>query len=88
MIKFYSNFEQNEEIGYKYDKEEIELAENEVIQSLKEIKYNVSQFEKMIEIERCVINLLGNAVKFTPEGGEIRVYIKEVKGFNVLKLKQ
>ena len=26
MIKFYSNFEQNEEIGYKYDKEEIELA--------------------------------------------------------------
>lgn len=31
------------------------------------------------EIERCVINLLGNAVKFTPEGGEIRVYIKEVK---------
>lgn len=33
------------------------------------------------EIERCVINLLGNAVKFTPEGGEIRVYIKEVKGY-------
>ena len=33
------------------------------------------------EIERCVINLLGNAVKFTPEGGEIRVYIKEVKDY-------
>lgn len=37
-------------IENNYDKEEISLAENEVIQSLKEIKYNVSQFEKMIEI--------------------------------------
>ncbi|MBQ3421493.1 MAG: HAMP domain-containing histidine kinase [Romboutsia sp.] len=34
-----------------------------------------------IEIERCVINLLGNAVKFTPEGGEIRVYVKEIKDY-------
>ena len=37
-------------IENNYDKEEIELAENEVIQSLKEIKYNVSQFDKMTEI--------------------------------------
>ena len=34
-----------------------------------------------IEIERCVINLLGNAAKFTPEGGEIIVYINDVKGY-------
>lgn len=37
-------------IENKYDNEEIKLAENEVIQSLKEIKYNVSQFDKMIEV--------------------------------------
>ena len=33
------------------------------------------------EIERCVINLLANSTKFTNEGGEIRVYIKEVKDY-------
>lgn len=32
-----------------------------------------------VELERCIINLLANAVKFTQEGGEIRIYIKEVK---------
>ena len=34
----------------KYEYEEIQLAENEVFQSLKEIKYNVSQLNKMLEI--------------------------------------
>ena len=32
-----------------------------------------------IEIERCIINLLSNSVKYTEEGGEIRVYIKEIE---------
>lgn len=41
-------------IGHDYDEEEIHLAENEVIQSINEIKYNVSQFNKMIEILKKV----------------------------------
>ena len=39
-------------IENNYDEEEISLAENEVIQSIGELKYNVSQFDKMIEILR------------------------------------
>ena len=33
------------------------------------------------EIERCIINLLANAVKFTDEGGEIRIYIREIENY-------
>ena len=32
-----------------------------------------------LEIERCIINLLGNAVKFTSEGGLIQVTIKDLE---------
>ncbi|MCU9815356.1 MULTISPECIES: ATP-binding protein [Paraclostridium] len=31
------------------------------------------------EIERCIVNLVGNAVKFTPEGGSITVTIKDLE---------
>ena len=37
-------------IENNYEQDEIELAENEVIQSIKEIKYNESQFEGMLKI--------------------------------------
>ena len=37
-------------IENQYDKDEIELAENEVIQSIGEIKYNINQIEKMLKI--------------------------------------
>ena len=30
------------------------------------------------EIERCVVNLVGNAAKFTPEGGSITITIKDL----------
>ena len=45
-----------------------------------EIEEKIIYFDET-EIERCVINLLANATKFTHEGGEIKVYIKEVKDY-------
>ncbi len=44
------NFKRSLCIENEYKQDEIELAENEIIQSIGEIKYNVSQMDKMIEI--------------------------------------
>lgn len=44
------NFKRSLGIENEYKQDEIELAENEIVLSIREIKYNVSQMHKMIEI--------------------------------------
>ena len=44
------NFKRSLCIENNYKQEEIELAESEIVQSIGEIKYNISQMDKMIEI--------------------------------------
>lgn len=46
----YYNLRRSLCIGHDYIEEEVHIAENEVIQSINEIKYNVSQFNKMKEL--------------------------------------
>lgn len=42
-----------------------------------EIEEKIIKCDKY-EIERCVVNLVGNAAKFTPEGGNITITIKDL----------
>ncbi|WP_373598162.1 ligand-binding sensor domain-containing protein [Paraclostridium bifermentans] len=42
-----------------------------------EIEEKIVSFDKK-EIKRCIENLIGNAVKFTPSGGKIEVVIKDL----------
>ncbi|WP_252229530.1 MULTISPECIES: ATP-binding protein [unclassified Clostridium] len=39
------------------------------------------------EIERCIVNLVSNAAKFTPEGGEIKVTLKELNNNVIITVK-
>ncbi|SCH41608.1 Alkaline phosphatase synthesis sensor protein phoR [uncultured Clostridium sp.] len=39
------------------------------------------------EIERCIVNLIGNAVKFTPPGGKIDVFINDLDDYIQISVK-
>ncbi len=39
------------------------------------------------EIERCIVNLVSNAIKFTPIGGKIEVTIKEIDDMVMISVK-
>ncbi|MCF0146790.1 MAG: hypothetical protein HUJ77_00175 [Clostridium sp.] len=45
-----------------------------------DIEEKIISFDET-EIERCIVNLLGNAIKYNKDGGEIRLYIKEVPNY-------
>ena len=88
-----SKIETGEYKIYKKNNDIVYLAEETALNMSKFIETNGISLvidpdieEKTIscdatEIERCIINLLGNAVKFTPEGGEIRLHIREVEDY-------
>ena len=79
--------------SYVLNKEDIDivyLVEETVIDMKDYIEEKGLEFifdtdveEKLIncdkyEIERCIINLVGNAVKFTPKGGLIEVIVSDL----------
>ena len=75
------NFETNEIVSIV---EEVSLSLKDYVES-KDILFIIDTDveEKFIkcdkrEIERCIINLIGNARKFTPVGGYIKVDIKDL----------
>ena len=81
----YKIYRKNNDIVYAVEEAALDMSKFIEEKGLKLI-IDPDMEEKVIycdatEIERCIINLLANAVKFTPEGGEIRVYIKEVEDY-------
>lgn len=67
--------------------EEIVLSMKDYVESRGiELIVDPEMEEKIIEcdeaeIEKCIVNLVGNAVKFTKAGGKIEVKIKDLKGY-------
>ncbi|WP_434798387.1 sensor histidine kinase [Terrisporobacter vanillatitrophus] len=70
-----------------YIVEEATLSLKESIESSGiELIFDTEVEEKIIscdkyDIERCIVNLVSNAQKFTPKGGSIRVNIEDLKDF-------
>lgn len=81
----------NEDIVYIV--EETILGLKDYIES-KGIEFTIDTMveEKIIEcdkyeIERCIVNLVGNAVKFTPKGGKIEVFINDLDNAVEIRIK-
>ncbi|MBC5995526.1 histidine kinase [Romboutsia ilealis] len=81
----------NEDIVYIV--EETILGLKDYIES-KGIEFTIDTMveEKVIEcdkyeIERCIVNLIGNAVKFTPKGGKIDVLINDLDSAVEIRIK-
>lgn len=51
-----------------------------------EIEEKIIECDKY-EIERCIVNLIGNAVKFTQKGGKIEIKIKDLNDKVMISVK-
>ena len=85
-----SKIENNSYVLTKKDEDIIYLVEEAVLDMKEyieskgiELIFDTDVEEKTVrcdktEIERCIVNIVGNAAKFTPEGGLIEVTIKDL----------